>query len=176
MHMKLELLTVLGLALGMIACGRGDKSVAAENEGIPNLVLRTEEANKALVRGDIDRYIALTQHAEDYTLMAPFGGDTDARLRRVRREPCKNGELFKSGTLDQEVVATYNSGDLAVLVTIERVQAEIADLPEQNWSLRVTQVFRREDTGWRLVHRHADPLVNGISLEEAAALTRRNSN
>jgi ketosteroid isomerase-like protein len=59
-----------------------------------------------------------------------------------------------------------------VLVTIERVQAEIANLPEQNWSLRVTQVFRHEDTGWRLVHRHADPLVNGVSLEEAAALTR----
>jgi ketosteroid isomerase-like protein len=84
--------------------------------------------------------------------------------------------FFKSGTLDQEVVATYNSGDLAVLVTIERVQAEIANLPEQNWSLRVTQVFRREDAGWRLVHRHADPLVNGIRVEEAAALTRGNNN
>ena len=176
MHMKLELLTVLGLALGMIACGRGDKSVAAENEGIPNLVLRTEEANKALVRGDIDRYIALTQHAEDYTLMAPFGGAPTHGFDGSAESRARMASFFKSGTLDQEVVATYNSGDLAVLVTIERVQAEIADLPEQNWSLRVTQVFRREDTGWRLVHRHADPLVNGISLEEAAALTRRNSN
>jgi len=32
----------------------------------------------------------------------------------------------------------------------------------------------REITGteWRLVHRHADPLVNGISLKQAAALAR----
>jgi ketosteroid isomerase-like protein len=57
-------------------------------------------------------------------------------------------------------------------VTIERVRAEVEGLPEQDWSLRVTQVFRRDGTEWRLVHRHADPLANGISLEQAAALAR----
>jgi ketosteroid isomerase-like protein len=39
--------------------------------------------------------------------------------------------------------------------------------------LRVTLVFRRENNGpWLLAHRHADPLVAGISLEQAAALAR----
>ena len=38
--------------------------------------------------------------------------------------------------------------------------------------MRVTQVYRREGSEWRLVHRHADPLVNGISLEQAAAIVR----
>ena len=80
--------------------------------------------------------------------------------------------FFKAGTLDQEVVATYSSGSLAVLVTVERVRAEVGGLPEQDWSLRVTQVFRREEGGWRLAHRHADPLLSGISLEEAAAIGR----
>jgi len=69
-------------------------------------------------------------------------------------------------------VATYATDALAVLVTIERVRAEVGGLPEQDWSLRVTQVFRREGDEWRLVHRHADPLVHGISLEQAAALAR----
>jgi ketosteroid isomerase-like protein len=69
-------------------------------------------------------------------------------------------------------VATYATGDLVVLVTIERVRAEVGGLPEQDRSLRVTQVFRREGPEWQLVHRHADPLANGISLEQAAALAR----
>ena len=81
--------------------------------------------------------------------------------------------FFRSGTFDQEVVATYDAGDLVVLVTIERVRAEVGGLPEQDWSLRVTQVFRRDGAEWQLVHRHADPLAHGISLEQAAALARR---
>jgi ketosteroid isomerase-like protein len=68
-------------------------------------------------------------------------------------------------------VAAYNSDNLIVLVTIERMNGEIADLPKQDWSLRVTQVYRREGSEWQLVHRHADPLANGISVEEAAALS-----
>ena len=67
---------------------------------------------------------------------------------------------------------THASGDLAVLVAIERQHGEVGGLPDQDWSLRVALVFRRDGPGWRLVHRHADPLVHGISLEQLAALAR----
>ena len=69
-------------------------------------------------------------------------------------------------------MATYSSDELVVLVTIERVHGEIGGLPEQDWALRVTQVFRRAGTTWQLVHRHADPLANGISVKQGAALAR----
>ena len=55
---------------------------------------------------------------------------------------------------------------------LERQQAEVGGLPNQNWSLRVTEVYRKDDSEWRLVHRHADPLVSGITLQEAATLAR----
>jgi ketosteroid isomerase-like protein len=140
------------------------------DEDVANLTRRTAEANTMLVRGDIDGYLALTKHAQDYTLMAPFGGAPTRGFDMSSRGAM--ARFFKSGTFDQEVVATYAAGDLVVLVTIERVRAEVGALPEQDWSLRVTQVFRREGVEWRLAHRHADPLVNGISLEQAAALAR----
>jgi ketosteroid isomerase-like protein len=64
------------------------------------------------------------------------------------------------------------SGDLAVLVLVERQHAEVGGLPDRDWSLRVTLVFRREGGEWRLVHRHADAFVREITLEQLDAITR----
>lgn len=62
---------------------------------------------------------------------------------------------------------------MVVLAVIEHaVAVEVGGLPAQDWDLRVTLVYRRETDGWRLVHRHADPLAVGISLEASAALGR----
>jgi ketosteroid isomerase-like protein len=81
-------------------------------------------------------------------------------------------EMFRGGEADQELVESYASGDMAVLVTIERQHGEVGGLPDQDWSLRVTWVFRREGPEWQLVHRHADPLVHAITMEHMAALAR----
>jgi ketosteroid isomerase-like protein len=59
-----------------------------------------------------------------------------------------------------------------VLAIIERGHGEVGGVPAQDWPLRVTLVYRREGAEWRLAHRHADPLVAGISLKHAAALAR----
>jgi ketosteroid isomerase-like protein len=147
-------------------------SDAVTNKDVASLIGRTADGNAALVRGDLDGYLALIPHANDYTLMAPFGGAPTRGLNMSSDYREAVARFFKFGTFHQEVVATYDSSDLIVLVTIERVHAEIGGLPEQDWSLRVTQVFRREGPQWQLVHRHADPLANGISLERAAAVTR----
>ena len=140
------------------------------SEDVADLTRQTAEAQTALMRGDIDGFLALTELAEDYTLMSPFGGEPTRGFDMSKRAAI--GQFFKSGTFDQEVVTTYASGDFVVLVTIERVRAEVGGLPMQDWSLRVTQVFRREGAEWWLVHRHADPLANGISVEQAAMLAR----
>jgi ketosteroid isomerase-like protein len=59
-----------------------------------------------------------------------------------------------------------------VIAAIERTHVEVGGLAGQDWALRVTLVFRKEKGQWMLAHRHADPLVEGISLELAAALSR----
>lgn len=139
---------------------------------IADLIRHTAEANSALIRGDINGYLALIKHAEDYTLMAPFGGAPERGFDTSTENLARLAGFFKGGKADLELVQTYASGDLVVLVIIERHQAEVGGLPEQNWSLRVTLVFRREGSEWRLVHRHADPLVTNISMERAAEIAR----
>jgi ketosteroid isomerase-like protein len=150
-------------------------TMAHENvsdEELATLIRRTAEAAKALIRGDIRAYLTLIPHADDYTLMDPFGGEPargfDASSENL--EPLET--FFQGGEAELDVVESYTSGDLAVLVVIERQHGQVGGLPDQDLSLRVTWVFRREGSEWRQVHRHADPVVHGISLEQLAALAR----
>ena len=118
------------------------------------------------MRGDMDRWLGLAHIAPDFTLMQPFVGPAshgfDASLAR----------FFKNGETSLEVAQTYASDSLVVLVMIERQQAEVGGLPNQNWSLRVTEVYRNDGSEWQLVHRHADPLVHRIALQQGATLAR----
>jgi ketosteroid isomerase-like protein len=135
------------------------------------LVRSTADAASAYIRGDIHRYLTLIKHGDNYTLMAPYGGEP-RRGFDVKEALETAPRMFRGGEAELELVETYASGDMAVLVAIERQHGEVGGMPDQDWSLRVTLVFRREGAEWQLVHRHADPLVHAISMEHMAALAR----
>jgi hypothetical protein len=147
------------------------KGTISDDE-LAELVRRTEEATTAFMRGDMDRYIALTPHARGFTLMNPFGGPPNRYEDRTEslREAA---DYFKRGEAKLEVSDAHVWDDTLVLVMIERQHGEVGGLPDQDWPLRVTQIYRRDGSDWRVVHRHADPLVRSIELAEAAALARR---
>jgi ketosteroid isomerase-like protein len=139
---------------------------------VAELVRRTGEAASALINGDVRGYAGLVRHADDYTLMQPGGGEpvrgfdgSDELLEATAR-------FFQGGQAELDIVQSYASGDLVVLVLIERQHGQVGGLPPQDWDLRVTLVYRREGSQWRLAHRHADPLVHGITPELMAALAR----
>lgn len=143
-----------------------------DDQTVSDLVQLSELSNAALMRGDVDRYRALVTHADDYTLMSPFGGTPSrgADITSEKWEAMKR--FFKNGEFELELVQSYRSSDMVVLAIIERARVEVGELPAQEWRLRVTLVYRREGTRWLLAHRHADPLVHAISVEQAAALAR----
>lgn len=142
------------------------------DEELAELIRLTGEAASALIRGDIRTYITLLPHAEEYTLMDPFGGEPTRGFDASSESLEALERFFQGGEAELELVESYTSGDLVVLVVIERQHGQVGGLPDQDLSLRVTWVFRRERSEWRQVHRHADPLVHGMSLEQLAALAR----
>lgn len=104
--------------------------------------------------------------------MPPFGGPTRQGfvLHDEAREATRS--TFRGGQVEVEVDASYVTDDLAVLAVVERQRGLVGDLAEQDWSLRVTLVFRREGGLWRLVHRHADALVHPIGWNTLSQLAR----
>jgi ketosteroid isomerase-like protein len=65
---------------------------------------------------------------------------------------------FSGGTDEVELTLVGTSGDLAYSVGFERDQVSVDHAPPQEMILRVTQVYRRIDARWWVVHRHADVL------------------
>ena len=129
-------------------------------------------AASAYIGGQMRRYFDLMNHADDFTLMDPFGGDTSRESGASDERIAGLEAMFRGGECELDVVQTYASGNLAVLVVVERQRGEVGGSPSQDWSLRATLVFRREDAVWHLVHRHADPLVHPITFDQLGELAR----
>ena len=55
-----------------------------------------------------------------------------------------------------DVVAAGVSGDLAYIVGYEHSSVSVDGGPVLEDTLRVTHIYRREDSEWKMVHRHGD--------------------
>ena len=103
---------------------------------------------------------ALYSRADDITLANPFGP-------AVRGWPKVSAALdyassrFRDGDVTvAEQIALYATDALATMLEVEHWRARVGDRAEvEPWVLRVSSTFRREGDGWRLVHRHADPIA-----------------
>ncbi|MBE1529105.1 ketosteroid isomerase-like protein [Sphingopyxis sp. OAS728] len=164
---------LIACAAGAAAAFAGGDAAADTNRDsdVAALVARATTAHERLMRGDIIGYRQAIDVTPDFVLMDPFGGrptgapKSEAHWNRI-------GRFFREGTAASfDLVGAYRSTDLIVLVANERAHVAVGSLDAQEWFLRVTLVFRRDDGAWRLAHRHADPLVRGIGVEEAARLT-----
>ncbi|MGR2753298.1 YybH family protein [Agromyces arachidis] len=60
-----------------------------------------------------------------------------------------------------ELVTWDVRGDLAYTVGYERVSTTM-DGTKRDFTIRATQVYRREADGWKVVHRHADAISSAV--------------
>jgi ketosteroid isomerase-like protein len=160
------------LAMPLSASAAEEPTSASSKEELVDLVRNTEAQASAFMRGDMDRWSGLVRIAGDFTLMQPFGGEASRGFDTSPERLARLAGYFRNGDAKLELVQSYASDDLVVLAMIEHQHGEVGGLPNQDWSLRVTQVYRRQGGQWWLVHRHADPLVRHVGLETAAALAR----
>lgn len=107
------------------------------------------------------------------TIFGPFGGEALRNGPDLAQRQQNAVSHFHGGSGKSETIDVHTSGDLAVVVLVERSEVRFsADGPLQPWALRTTQVFRRHDGRWVRLHRHADPLIRFRPLAETSALAR----
>jgi ketosteroid isomerase-like protein len=130
------------------------------------VIERSHLAWGEFVKGDPQPALQLFSHQEDVTVGNPFGPFVRG-WGQVSETVAKAATLYRDGEVTGfERVATYATADLACFLEVERYTAKVGGSDEfSSVALRVTSVVRREDDGWRIVNRHADPITTGRSPE-----------
>lgn len=120
------------------------------------LVLR-ERAAAAYVRGDGTRVDAIVPHEGAASFHGP-GGDTVTGAPDVAKRYLTDAVMFQdNGTSRFEVIHKDHAGDVGFWTGFQVANVQLGEMPAPvEMRLRVTEVFRRIDGAWRLVHRHAD--------------------
>jgi ketosteroid isomerase-like protein len=141
-----------------------EEDVAVDDaEGV---IERSHVAWGEFVKGDPQPALQLFSNRDDVTVGNPFGPFVRGS-EQVAETVARAASLYRDGEVTGfERVATYATVDLACFVEVERYRAKIGGSDElSSVALRVTSVVRREDDGWRIVNRHADPITAGRSPE-----------
>lgn len=124
---------------------------------------RWEEAQSRFINGDPALWKQHASHRDDVTILGAFGGHGEKGWETVGARYDWASSQYKGGgaTMIVEYLSVVISGDLAITVGIERQEgARVGDQQSPaRRALRATQIFRREGGDWKLLHRHADPLI-----------------
>jgi ketosteroid isomerase-like protein len=152
-----SVVTVILLAL----FGGGNSLSAADlHETIAKYRLAQEEFEK----GNPQPFKDICSHADDVTIMGGFGGFEKGWSAQVEKRYDWASAQFAGGVSerhDVENISLIVTPELAYSVDIERTKFRPANAQDsRSIALRVTSIFRLEDGDWKLVHRHADPLVD----------------
>jgi len=124
---------------------------------------RYEAANTAFVNGDPSPWLSIAAAKDPVSIFGGFGGLGDAGIASVFQRYLLAATAFQSSgaKVDFEYLVKDVQGRLAYTVAIERANVLYTGHTErQPQILRVTMLFRREHGAWRIVHRHADTMID----------------
>lgn len=118
-------------------------------------------AASAYVSGDASPLARLLAVDSPATFFAPQGGVVQGATEVGARYVGDAHGFRAPGSTRFEVLQVGASGDLAYWVGLQHATVQTSDMTQPAaMKLRVTEIFRRENGAWKLVHRHADPHAN----------------
>ena len=136
------------------------RMVAAAVDDVDELIEQYYRTQREFLRGNPEPVKDLFSHTEDVTLANLYGPpvrgfDEVAKAVEHAASLRSDGEF-----VEWQIVAKYVTAELAYVVQIERAEAKIGAREDITpLAVRSTMIFRPEEGEWKIVHRHADPII-----------------
>ncbi|HEU0184583.1 MAG TPA: nuclear transport factor 2 family protein [Blastocatellia bacterium] len=160
--MKLMTYSFIGMALSFLAVSAALSQTSSGDASFRSFLPQFEAGTNGFINGDPTLWKKNASHRDDVTIMGGWGGLAKGWTKVDPWYDWAAARFRESGAkVSVEYISSEVSGNLAYTVAIERSEALVVgqDKPA-TMALRVTHVFRMEDGAWKLVHRHADPLID----------------
>ncbi|HET7585879.1 MAG TPA: nuclear transport factor 2 family protein [Gemmatimonadaceae bacterium] len=117
-------------------------------------------ASDAYVQGDPEPLSHIVARSSPATFFPPVGGYTQGTDEVASRYTRDAAAFERGSSFTFEILQMTSSEGVAYWTGFMRGQARMRGKDEPiSMSLRVTEIFRREGSAWKMVHRHADPLA-----------------
>jgi ketosteroid isomerase-like protein len=133
--------------------------MAAASQDFEQFLLKRQAAGRDYVSGDPEPLGRVVAQQLPATFFSPRG-DVTTGAQEVWGDMNGTASSFASDSENRfETLDSAADADSGYWIGFQRSQANMRgqDQPVP-FDLRVTEVYRRENGQWKLVHRHADPL------------------
>ena len=149
-------------------------SGGSQLESFDSFMRKRVEAARAYVNGDsapLDRIVAQSGPASFF----PPNGGSEQGAKEVSTRYERDARSFgKGGETQLEVVQSASAGDVGFWTGFQSAQVKMGDGSEPvTMKLRITELFRRIDGEWKMVHRHADPMAEPVKRDAGGSRSER---
>ena len=137
----------------------------AAADDLDRVIEQYHQALDEFSRGNPDPVKEFYSGRDDVAIANPFFPLTRGREQVVERLE-RSVQNFRDGEVGFQNVAKWVSDELACIVELEEWKAKVGGREDVTpFTLRVTTLFRAEGGGWKVVHRHADPITTARPAE-----------
>ncbi len=173
--MKLVSCIVVGFFVSLFASGNAlaqSHECAAPDASFQTFLPRFEEGINRFINGDPKLWKHNASQRDDAMIMGAWGAFEKGWKEVDARYDWAAARFKNSGTkVAFEYLSCGVTENLAYIVAIERSEVHLVDQEKPiPMALRTNHIFRKEEGAWKLVLRHADPLI--AKTAPAAVLQR----
>src|SRR6185312_5207901 len=131
---------------------------STESRAFDDFMRERTRIAEAYVNGETAPLDMIVVRSDPASFFSPRGDHQEGAAEVAARYDADARSFAPPATSELEVLQTGASGELAFWSGLQHAQARLGGAKPREMTLRVTEVFRFEDGGWKLAHRHADQM------------------